>query len=269
MTDNNAIELDPHYLHAKAWAEEYELIDRQFSSLGLTAMQELQLVRGETVLDVGCGTGQTLLQLAERVGDNGHVLGVDIAGRLLEVAAQRTAHLGHVTLIESDAQILDLPSHSVDAVFSRFGVMSFNDPVAAFSNFRRILKPDGRLAFCCWQALHENELDRFPLEAAGFPNAVDERPFSFSDPQHVQTVLATAGFDAVAVRPCKELVTSGDVEAMTRVLLKVGPLGKIVRENPAIRSTVEPKLRKALAGLGDQVSTRLTAAIWIVTAQPN
>ena len=219
------------------------------------------------MLDVGCGTGQTLLQLAERVGDKGQVLGVDIAGRLLEVAASRTQQFAQVKSIEADAQTLDLPPHSVDAVFSRFGVMSFNDPVAAFSNFRRILKPDGRLAFSCWQALQENELDRFPLAEAGFQSAIDGIPFSFADPAHVRSILAAAGFEAIAVTPRTELVTSGDVEAMTRVLLKVGALGKIVRENPTIQSTVEPKLRKALAGLGDRARVHLAASIWVVTAR--
>jgi hypothetical protein len=110
-------------------------------------------------------------------------------------------------------------------------------------------------------------LDRFPLVAAGFRSATDESPFSFADPKHIQTILTAAGFEAIAVRPHKELVTSGDVEAMTRVLLKVGALGKIVRENPAIQSTVEPKLRKALADLSDQANVKLAASIWIVTAR--
>nr|WP_284739601.1 class I SAM-dependent methyltransferase [Rhizobium sp. CG5] len=254
-------------MHAKAWAEEYQLIDRQLSPLGLLAMQELQLVYGQTVLDVGCGTGQTLLQLAERVGDKGLVIGVDIAGRLLEVAARRTTQLGQVKLIEADAQTLDLPPHSVDAIFSRFGVMSFNDPVAAFSNFRRLLKPNGRLTFICWQAMQKNELDRFPLFAAGFRSASDESPFSFADPTHVQSILATAGFNDIFITPHEELVTSGDLEAMTRVLQKVGPLGKIIRENPVIHSTAEPKLRKALESLGDPAKVQLMASIWIVQAR--
>ncbi|MBA8833367.1 hypothetical protein BAE36_25810 [Rhizobium leguminosarum bv. trifolii] len=80
------------------------------------------------------------------------IYGVDISQPLLRVAGQRTSQLECVELIDADVELLDLPSGSVDAVFSRFGVMSFDDPVAAFSNFHRLLKPKGRLAFCCWRA---------------------------------------------------------------------------------------------------------------------
>lgn len=252
-------------LHAKAWAEEYELIDRQLSRLGLRAMDELNVVPGETVLDVGCGTGQTLLQLAERVGEQGRIYGVDISEVLLQVAARRSSHLKSVQLIECDAAALDL-SDRADAIFSRFGIMSFNDPVAAFSNFQRLLKPSGRLGFCCWRALQDNELDRFPLTAAGFADAADETPFSFSDPDHIRDVLVSSGFNDIVIRPHDEAVTSGDLDAMTRVLTRVGPLGKIVRENPSIRTVVEPKLRKALANRGEPSAVRLNAAVWVVTA---
>jgi ubiquinone/menaquinone biosynthesis C-methylase UbiE len=254
-------------LHAKAWAEAYELIDLQLSPLGLTAIEALGLGSGDVVLDIGCGAGQTLLQLAEQVGTQGQVIGVDMAPLLLEIAKRRTEPLSQVRLIQADAQYLDLPSESADAVFSRFGVMTFNDPVAAFANFRRILRPSGALAFSCWRSLQENELDNLPLSAAGFQSTVDESPFSFADPEHIRRTLAAAGFSEIVIRSHDEKVSSGDLDAMTWVLLKVGPVGKIVRENPALRATTEYRLREALAALGDPSKVQLLASVWIVTAR--
>jgi SAM-dependent methyltransferase len=257
----------PKLLHAKAWAEAYELIDLQLSPLGLRAIAALGLGSGDIVVDIGCGAGQTLLQLAERVGPQGQVIGVDVAPLLLEIAKRRTAPLRQVRLIQADAQHLDLPSESADAVFSRFGVMTFSDPIAAFANFRRILKPSGALAFCCWRSFKDNELDHLPLSAAGFKSPVDESPFSFADPEHMRRTLEAAGLRDIIIQSHDEKVSSGDLDAMTSVLLKVGPLGKIVRENPALRTTAEPLLREALTQLGDPSRVELLASVWIVTAR--
>ena len=257
----------PAFRRARAWAEVYELIDLQLSPLGLKAIEALGLQPGETVLDIGCGAGETLLQLAERVGAEGQVIGVDVAPLLLEVATRRTEALRRVRLVEADAQLLDLPSASADAVFSRFGVMAFGDPVAAFANFHRILKPGGALAFCCWRSFGENELDRFPLLSSGFEAPADDTPFSFADPEHVRRTLAAAGFGDIAVQAHDAMVSSGSLDAMTEVLLKVGPLGKIVRESPELRATAEPRLREALAGLGDPFRVQLKASVWIATAR--
>jgi SAM-dependent methyltransferase len=266
--DQVSVNITPQgLLHAKAWAEVYELIDLQLSPLGLRAMEALGLGSGDIVVDIGCGAGQTLLQLAERVGTEGQVIGVDVAPLLLDIAKRRTTTLSQVRLIQADAQSLDLPSASADAVFSRFGVMSFNDPVAAFANFRRILKASGALAFSCWRSLEENELDRLPLAAAGIQSTTDEIPFSFADPEDIRRTLATAGFGEIVIQSQDEKVSSGDVDAMTEVLLKVGALGKIVRENPALQATVEPRLREALASLGDPSRVQLSASVWIVTAR--
>jgi SAM-dependent methyltransferase len=257
----------PALLHAKAWAEAYELIDLQLSPLGMRAIEALALRSGDTVLDIGCGAGQTLLQLAERVGIEGQVIGVDVAPLLLEIAKRRTEPLSQVRLIQADAQFLVLPSESTDAVFSRFGVMTFNDPVAAFANFRRILRSSGALAFTCWRSLQENELDHLPLSAAGLQSPVDMSPFSFADPECIRSTLEAAGFSEIIIQSHDEKVSSGNLDAMTWVLLKVGPLGKIVRENPALRPTAEPLLREALAALGDPFRVRLLASVWIVTAR--
>jgi len=112
LGQNSANASSPGGLHAAAWAEAYELIDLQLSPLGLRAIEALAVDFGDVVLDIGCGAGQTLLQLAERVGVRGQVIGVDVAPRLLDIASRRTAPLPQVRLIEADAQSLDLPAAS-------------------------------------------------------------------------------------------------------------------------------------------------------------
>src|ERR1700687_1040009 len=130
----------PKILAAEAWAEVREPLDRQLSPLGLRAIEALSPRGGEVIVDVGCGTGQTVLQLADLVGPEGRVIGVDIAPLLLDAARERANGLDHISFIEGDAAVLDLPGESIDAFFSRFGVMAFPDTAAAFSNFGRMLK---------------------------------------------------------------------------------------------------------------------------------
>lgn len=161
-----------------------------------------------------------------------------------------------------------LPDQSADGVFSRFGVMAFADPLAAFSNFQRILKPSGRLAFVCWRALEENELDLLPLRAAGLESIVDPTPFSFADAGFVCATLEAAGFEDVTVQANDERVSSGNLEDMATVLLRVGPLGKILRENPSLRMSAGPRLRAALADHEVHGAVALRAATWIVSARP-
>jgi len=230
-------------------------------------MDALHAQAGEVIVDLGCGAGQTLLQLAERVGPAGRVIGVDISPLLLNVARERTQGIKQISFIEGDAAALDLPSHGIDAFFSRFGVMALSDHAAAFSNFHRMLKPGGRIAFVCWRSLTENELDLLPLRAAGLEHLADLTPFSFEDASYVRATLERAGFTDVNVSAYDEAVTSGDLDAMTTVLMKVGPLGKIIRENPALHAAAERRVRAALAAQGDPACVALNAATWIVSAR--
>lgn len=267
MTQGGDPSIRNNELAGRAWAEVADLLDLQLSPLGLRGNEALAPRIGETVLDVGCGAGQSVLQLADRVGPTGRVTGVDIAPPLLAVARRRAVGRDQVDFVEGDAQTLELPDGSFDCVYSRFGVMAFRDPVAAFSNFRRMMKPSGRLAFVCWRSLKEIELDLLPLQAAGLEEWVDPTPFSFADPGVIRTTLQTAGFREIVIQSHDELVSSGDLQAMIEVLLKVGPLGKIVRENPEMRTAAEPRLRAALAVRESQGVVALNAAIWVVGAR--
>jgi SAM-dependent methyltransferase len=254
-------------LAAQAYSEVCELLDLQLSPLGLRAIEALSPKPGNAVMDVGCGAGQSVLQLAARVGHEGRVIGLDIAPRLLEVARRRAGAVRQVSFLEGDAAAVDLPEQSVDGLFSRFGVMAFANPTAAFANFHRILKPAGRLAFVCWRSLEENELDLLPLRAAGLEEMIDPTPFSFAEAPYLRAVLETAGFKQIGIEAYDEMVSSGGLDDMAAVLLRVGPLGKILRENPALRAAAEPRLRAALVKHDDRGRTSLRAAIWIVTAE--
>jgi ubiquinone/menaquinone biosynthesis C-methylase UbiE len=253
-------------LAQNAWAETADLLDLQLSPLGLAAMDRLDPRPGETVLDIGCGAGQTVRQLAERVGPSGTVIGVDIAPRLLDIARARTTGLSQVRLVRADAGKLALPDAVADGIFSRFGFMAIDDPVAAFSNFRRMLKSSGRLGLACWRALEENELDLLPLQAAGLDIPIDPTPFRFERSAYLADVLRMAGFGRIGIEAADIRVSSGGVDEMTRVLTKVGPLGKILREAPALLPDAEPRVRTALTARASGGDIGLKAAIWVVSA---
>lgn len=249
-----------------AWANVREPLDLQLSPLGLRAIDALEVRSGERILDVGCGAGQTIVQLSDLVGPTGFVVGIDIAPRLLEIARKQASGRTNVSLIDGDAQTSALAAGTFDAIFSRFGVMAFRDPVAAFSNFHRALKPAGRLAFVCWRSLVENEFDLLPLRAAGLEDMVDKTPFSFEMPDRVREVLGDAGFRAITVEPHDQHVGSGGLEAMLSVVLAVGPLGKILRENPLLRDQAELPVRRALEARAGSGDVTLKAATWVITA---
>ena len=149
------------------WAELQEPLDRQLGPLGRAAMAALKPRPGERILDIGCGSGQTSVELAGAVAPDGAVLGVDISRPLLDTARARSPGANDVTFLEADAQTAAFEPGAFDAAFSRFGVMFFADPPAAFANIRRALKPGGRLAFICWRGMVDNPIMTLPMMAAG------------------------------------------------------------------------------------------------------
>lgn len=268
----NAAQID--YWNAAAgqtWVELNDALDRQLAPLGDAALAALAARLGERILDIGCGAGATTAVLAAAVGPAGAVTGVDVSLPLLEHARKRGSAAGFV---EADAQTADLGEGAFDALFSRFGVMFFEDPAAAFTNLRRALKPGGRLAFVCWRGLADNGWMREPIMAAipllpPLPQAdpLAPGPFAFADPERVRGILGEAGFTAVAVEPFDTpLSTGGDLDAAVTMALKVGPLGRALADNPGNTAKVVEAVRAALARYVTPEGVRMPAAVWIVTA---
>lgn len=259
----------------RTWASLQDSIDRQIRPLGLAAMDRLDPRAGETLLDVGCGCGDTSLELARRVGPEGEVLGLDISGPMLEVARRRAAEAGAEGLEfrQADAQTAALPGGR-DAVFSRFGVMFFSDPAAAFANLRRSLRPGGRLAFVCWRPLAENLWMRLPAEAAAGlvpaappPEPGAPGPFAFADPDRVRGILAEAGFSGIDITPHDEAIGGHDLEGTVEMSFRVGPLGAILRERPDLAPVLRDRVREAVSPWMRGEAVYMPSATWMVTAR--
>ena len=275
-TSSNAAQIEYWNTSAgETWARFQEALDRQVEPLGLAAMDVLCPAEGEHIVDIGCGCGQTSLALAARVRPSGSVVGVDISQPMLDVAFRRsrTADL-QVTFRKLDAQTGDLGDGLFDAAFSRFGVMFFSDPVAAFANIRASLKPGGRLAFVCWRALNENPWMQAPLQAAlpllpplAPPDRAAPGPFAFADPSRVRSILADSGYGSVTINPFDADIGGEDLDQTLKLALRIGPLGRALREHPEFVGNVTDAVRDVLSEYLTSNGVRMPAAVWIALAR--
>jgi len=193
---------------ARAWAELHEPIDRLFADLTQRAIERAAPKPGESVIDIGCGSGTTVLDLARRVGPTGHVLGADISQQSVDKARERIAAAG---LSQAEASVCDVSTHSfatdsVDLAFSRFGVMFFADPIATFINLRRAMKRSGRLTFAVFRTPQENPWATGPIAAVRHllppmtaPGPEEPGQFSWADPARVRRILEGGGFKDVSL----------------------------------------------------------------------
>ena len=141
------------------WVSEQEKIENLVGPLGDHCIKYLDARLGETILDIGCGTGTTTLQISRLVGGAGKVTGLDLSGVMLELASKRAEkkQYKNIEFREADAQTYKFQHDSFDAIFSRFGVMFFDQPEKAFRNLYKSLKTGGRLALVCWADREEND----------------------------------------------------------------------------------------------------------------
>jgi SAM-dependent methyltransferase len=187
-----------------AWVarEEFQNAALAAHTGALFAAADVQVT--DHVLDVGCGTGDTTRAAARRAVD-GAALGVDLSTEMLARARERAAEEGltNVAFAQADAQVEPFPDDRFDVVISRFGVMFFSDPVAAFANLRRATSPGGHLALAVWQPFAGNEWVEVPRAALALgrdlpPIAEDvPGPFGLADPDRVRRILGDAGWSAV------------------------------------------------------------------------
>jgi len=259
--------------HWLAYEDRYEAMLAPFTARLLRAAS---LSRSDRVLDIGCGCGATTRAAGHVVAD-GEVLGVDLSRQLLRRAEQRTQQegLANVCFEHADVQVHAFGGPPFDVAISRFGVMFFADPVAAFANVARALRPGGRLAVLCWADPLDNQWITVPGAAAAqyvalpaLDDSASPGPFSLADPHRLSAILQLARLIEVEAVVVTEPLLAGagitdaveffKATGMGQTLLKGASAATIARITDAVAAALEPHLAPD--------GVRLGSKAWLATA---
>lgn len=257
----------------KMWLASWERIERTVTPFGAPALAAAAPKPGEHVLDIGCGTGATTAEIARAVGSQGRVLGVDISEELVGVA--RAQDLANARFAVGDAAAYAFDAAAYDLVFSRFGVMFFADPVKAFKNLHRALKPEGRVVFVCWRTPPENPWGLVPMRAAAPHLPPFERPgpeepgqYAFGDRARVERILKESGFGAPSFQKLDKPIRLGkDIAETLDSLSRFGPLARLMAEaTPEQIDRAKAAIAEALGPHVGADGIELPGACWLVSA---
>jgi SAM-dependent methyltransferase len=266
---------------ARQWVTHADRFDAMLGSYGSRVLAAARLAPGDRVLDIGCGTGATVLDAAWAVGSSGRVVGVDVSAPLLDHARHRLAPFGldeRVTLIRADAQTHPFIPARADAVVSRFGLMLFADPDAAFANVARALRPNGRFAFVTWQGADRNawfhlphaalaEHVPAPADTLGAASPTGPCPFSLADPARLHELLERAGLVEVRTESVVEPVWLGaDPDDVMAFYDDAYGAGLRAALDAMTVERVIGTLREELAAFATPQGVFVPAAAWLVSA---
>ena len=260
------------------WVTNQARYDRMHAPFTALILAAAALRPGGTVLDVGCGCGGTTLAAARLVAP-GQAVGLDLSGPMLAQAraGAEAAGLANAVFQQGDAQVHELEPDTFGTVISRFGVMFFADPVAAFANIRSATRPGGRLVFVCWQPMAANQWMLVPgaalaehLPPPGPGPGDGPGMFAFADPDRLRPILAAAGWRDIdiASEHASILVGGGGSVDDTVEFLRTATQGRtmLAGADAATAARALASLRAALTPFADADGVHLGAAVWLVQA---
>ena len=259
-----------------AWVSQQAVISDVFTSVTSVSLVAAAAKQGEHVIDIGCGPGDTLLAFARAVGSSGDALGVDVSVPMLEFARHRAAEAGlaNVTCALADATTYAFEPRRANLVYSRFGMMFFDDPIKAFTNIRSAMKMGGRLVFVCFRTMPESPWFRVPIEAAR-PHVPPQPPvdplapgmFSLAREDRLRGVLTEAGFREIALNATDVPIHGKDTTQSMAFITQVGPLPALLENaSDEQRKRATEAARNALAAQIGADGRGLHVGLWLVSA---
>lgn len=239
----------------QAWVEAQAILDRMFEPLERMLVDAVVAASARHVLDIGCGTGATVLAACRALGPPARCTGIDIAAPIIAAARARADREGLAAgFICADAQAHGFEPGGADMIVSRFGVMFFDDPLAAFANLRRAARPGAGLRCLAWRSAAENPFMTTAERAAApfLPALPARRPGS--------------GWTDIDINPVDVALTLPEPDLM-QYLTRLGPLGLVLDQaDGAIRARIIETVRAAFDPYVRSAEVRFAAALWSVAA---
>ncbi|MBD3835353.1 class I SAM-dependent methyltransferase [Brevundimonas sp.] len=264
------------------WVANQARLDRMLAPFGDALIAAADPRAGERALDIGCGAGASTFDLADAIGPRGQAVGLDISAALVARAETLGAERRSAAAFRlADAATADF-APEFDLVVSRFGVMFFDDPVGAFRNIRKAMRPGARLAFVCWRGAEENDWTQLPMQAirdiappAPPPPPDAPGPFAFADRRRVAAILAEAGFVDIVVEALDHSIVFGAGDTRDTAIddalanaVSVGPLERALAGcDAATTARAMAAARVAYARKAVPEGVVIAGAAWIVRAR--
>ena len=260
----------------QAWLGMQTVLDALFEPFETLLADAVRWHLPRAVLDIGCGTGATTLAIARALAPDGSCTGADLSQIMIDRARERAAAEPddlHATFRSGDASRLD-GAGPFDMAVSRFGVMFFEDPVAAFARIRAAMTPGGPLAVIAWRSPEDNPFMTCAERAAAplLPALPPIQPgapgqFGFADPQRVRGILAESGWRDIAIAPL-DIACAMPEAALTPYLTSLGRIAAPLRQaDEATRARVLATARSAFDRYVDGDTVRFDAACWMIEAR--
>lgn len=234
----------------QAWVDVQPMLDELFAPVAELMIETAAIAPGDHVLDVGCGTGATSLLAADAAGPTGSCLGIDISGPMVDRARQRAAAAASpARFVCADAQTHTFGPGARTRLLSRFGLMFFADPAAAFRNLHRAAAAGGTLTAIVWRSATENPFMTAAERAAsaalrGLPLRRSDGPgqFAFADAGRVGRLMHEGGWTDVSLEPV-DLPLQMPLTVLPVYVERLGPLGRIL---PSVAAEARPALLTAV-----------------------
>lgn len=261
----------------KIWVSLESNIDKMLGPLGHHAIKILNPKSGEKILDIGCGTGSTSQSLSKLVGENGLITGIDISEPILRFAKNQleNRNIKNIDFIQEDAQTFNLSNFNYDAIFSRFGIMFFEDPFFAFKNIKKSLNSRGRITFICWSNREENDwitlsskvASQF-LELPPKNNPREPGPFAFEEYSYIKEILTKSGWKNINIKNHKENIIVGKtLDHAAAFLSKMGPMSvPFENSNEKTKAKVIEALKECYSKYLIPKGVEFHFSTWIVSA---